>query len=262
MRERARAKLSLEGQLREAIANDELLVHYQPIVRLSTKQLCGFEALVRWRKLDGRLVSPGAFIPVAESSGLIRQLDFTVMRKATRQLKAWLERRPDLFVNVNLSGHHFSDEQLVRAVDFILVDAGLPPSALKIELTETALVQNESVAARVMESLRATGVRFGLDDFGTGYSALSYLQRFPFDSLKIDRGFIAGLGGAAANPELVRAIIALAAALKLEVVAEGVEKAQELAFLEAERCEFAQGYYFSRPVPAEEAEKMLEGAAK
>jgi EAL domain-containing protein (putative c-di-GMP-specific phosphodiesterase class I) len=213
--------------------------------------------LVRWRKPSGELVSPAAFIPVAESAGLIRQLDLVVMRKAAKQLQHWLSLRRDLFVNVNLSARHFSDDRLPSAVDSVLVETGLPASALKLELTETALVQNEGVAARVMHSLRATGVRFGLDDFGTGYSALSYLQQFPFDSLKIDRSFISGLGGDAANPGLVRAIIALASALKLEVVAEGVESARELAFLEAERCEFAQGYFFSRPVPAEAAELMI-----
>jgi PAS domain S-box-containing protein/diguanylate cyclase (GGDEF)-like protein len=257
LRDRARAKLSLETQLRDAILRDELIVHYQPILRVATRGLCGFEALVRWQKPNGELVSPGAFIPVAESAGLIRQIDLMVMRKAAKQTKEWLSLRPDLFVNVNLSARHFSDEQLPSAVQSVLKETGLPPDALKLELTETALVQNENVAARVMQSLRSAGVRFGLDDFGTGYSALSYLQQFPFDSLKIDRSFISGLGGDAANPGLVRAIIALASALRLEVVAEGVESAQELAFLEAERCEFAQGYFFSRPVPASAATVMV-----
>jgi PAS domain S-box-containing protein/diguanylate cyclase (GGDEF)-like protein len=257
IREHARAKLSLEMQLRNAIDGDELVVHYQPIMRVANRELCGFEALVRWQKRNGEFVSPEAFIEVAESAGLIQELDLVVMHKAATQLKRWLDLRPDLSVNVNLSARHFSDDQLPAAVDAILAKTGLAPSALKLELTETALVQSETMAGRVMESLRTSGVRFGLDDFGTGYSALSYLQRFPFDSLKIDRSFISGLGRATANPELVRAIIALASALGLKVVAEGVESAGELAFLEAEGCEFAQGFFFSRPVSADAASQMI-----
>jgi PAS domain S-box-containing protein/diguanylate cyclase (GGDEF)-like protein len=256
VRKSAQDRLSTETELRRALERDELVAYYQPIVG-EQRRVCGFEALVRWRKPDGRLVPPGVFIPIAEKAGLICAVDLVMMRAACRQIAEWRKQSPDAWVSVNLSGEHFRDRRIVGSVLSILEEIQVPASALKLELTETALVENAETAAQVMRELQARGVRFGLDDFGTGYSSLGYLQRFRFDTLKIDRSFIRSLDSGEGNPELVSAMLTLARALRMEVVAEGVETRSQLAKLEALGCDFIQGYVYSPPVTAAAAGVML-----
>ena len=259
LRERARSRLAIEADLRRAIGSDALVPFFQPIVRADSGLIHGFEALVRWRKPGGALVAPMAFIPIAEESGLIRKLDFHVLVQSCRWMKQLRARSgaSAAFVNVNLSAAHFADGALPEAVKAVLEETGLPGSALKIEVTETALMTNAESAAAAMHSLCALGVRFALDDFGTGYSSLSYLHRFPFETLKIDRSFIRTLGAEQSRPELAEAIVLLARSIGLVVVAEGVETASQLEFLRARHCDYAQGFLFSPAVPAEDAERMM-----
>jgi EAL domain-containing protein (putative c-di-GMP-specific phosphodiesterase class I) len=259
MRERARSRIAIEADLRRAIGSEELVAYYQPIVHAASGRVQGFEALVRWKKPDGSLIPPVAFISIAEESGLIRALDFCVLESACRFVRRIREQTgsSDLFVNVNLSAAHFADGTLPRLVKDVLDAAGVPGSALKLEVTETALIENAEVAAAAMRALAEHGVRFGLDDFGTGYSSLSYLHRFPFETLKIDRSFIRTLGSEQGRPELAEAIVLLARALGLTVVAEGVETQSQLEFLKSRRCDYVQGFLFSPAVPDPEAEGLI-----
>jgi PAS domain S-box-containing protein len=262
-RVRARSRIATEADLRRAIGTDELVAFYQPILRIDSGLIEGFEALVRWRKPDGTLVPPGAFIPVAEDSGLIRKLDLHVLRQACRFVrdlrhhsgKTTLPNAP--YVNVNLSAAHFSDTALPNSVRACLDEVGLEAALLKLEVTETALMENAEMAAATMRILASWGIRFGLDDFGTGYSSLSYLHRFPFETLKIDRSFIRALGAEQNRPELAEAIVLLARSMGLVVVAEGVETEAQLEFLRARHCDCAQGFLFSPAVPAEAALRLM-----
>jgi PAS domain S-box-containing protein len=259
VRRNAQSRLATENDLRLALQHDELIAYYQPVVAGKSRRVCGFEALVRWKKPDGRLVPPGLFIPVAEQAGLIRDVDLAVMRKACLQIAEWRSRDPAAWVSVNLSGEHFRDQRIVSSVLSILRETEVPASALKLELTETALVENAETAAEVMRELQAQGVRFGLDDFGTGYSSLGYLQRFRFDTLKIDRSFIRCLDSGEGNPELVAAMLTLARALRMDVVAEGVETRDQLDRLEGLGCDYIQGFVYSPPISAACAAAMLGG---
>jgi EAL domain-containing protein (putative c-di-GMP-specific phosphodiesterase class I) len=255
---RAKSRAVVEADLRQALHTDELVAFYQPIVRTQTGIIEGFEALVRWRKPDGRLIAPLAFIPIAEESGLIQKLDALVLKQAcefAKRLGKLTGHQP--FVNVNLSAEHFSHTALPDVVRSVLSEVGLPGSALKLEVTETALLENAELAICVMQELRKHGVRFGLDDFGTGYSSLSYLHRFPFETLKIDRSFIQALGSQEKRPELAAAIILLARSMSLVAVAEGVETTTQLDFLRPLQCSFAQGFLFSPAVPADAAERLF-----
>jgi EAL domain-containing protein (putative c-di-GMP-specific phosphodiesterase class I) len=255
--DRLLSKMHLESDLYEAIANDELLLHYQPIVDTKAGCVKGFEALVRWQKPDGRMISPGEFIPVAEESGAIRDLDEWVLRQACRQVRAFLDVNPNVYVSVNVSADQFANPNLAPGVLLALSRNGIPGSALQLEITESALVQEPEAGVLVMRELREHGVRFALDDFGTGYSSLGYLKMFPFDTLKIDRSFVRQITAPKGRPALVKAIVDLALALDLDVVAEGVESRDELAFLQAERCERVQGFLFSASVPPERALEIL-----
>ena len=255
-------RLALESSLRKALPNDELLLHYQPIVDVATRGMHGVEALLRWHHPELGLVPPGDFIPLAEVTGLILSMGPWVLRTACAQARAWQGLRPGLRMSVNLSAREFQEPALVGYVTDALADTGLPPHLLQLEITESSAMQNAQAASQTLRELKALGVGLSIDDFGTGYSSLSYLRRFPIDTLKIDQSFIRDIGADPDDAAIASAIIALAHTLKLAVVAEGVETAEQLAFLARHGCDRAQGYLFSRPLPADRCESLLAAPVK
>ena len=258
MRERAKTRLTLEAELREALMEDELRVHYQPIVATQTGELVGLEALVRWQHPERGMVSPGDFIPLAEEAGLIVELDRYVLKEACQQVKGWQERHGcDLTLSVNLSGQQFARSDLARYVQSVLQNTGFSAEYLHLELTESLLIGGSAQVTEVLAALRALGVKLHLDDFGTGYSSLSYLQRFSAHTIKIDRSFIRNLTESKESATLVRTIVLMADALDMNVVAEGVETEAQLAHLKELGCDYIQGYLFGKPLPAEESEVYL-----
>ncbi|MFO1069324.1 MAG: EAL domain-containing protein [Geminicoccaceae bacterium] len=254
-----RARLELEQALRAAVDSEAFELHFQPKQALQGGRLTGVEALVRWRHPDWGLVSPGRFIPVAEDTGLILPMSNWVLGEACRQARRWRGfGRDGLRVAVNLSPELIGRQDVVGTVRMALDVAGLEPSSLELELTESLLVRDADQALKVMTDLRDLGVHLALDDFGTGYSSLAYLQRFPFDTLKIDRGFVAGLNGAGSTSlRIIEAVVRLAHGLGLRVVAEGVETESQLATLERVGCDEMQGYLLSPPVPAAGIDALL-----
>ena len=258
-------RLDLENDLRGALERGELRVHYQPIVELGTRDIVGFEALVRWQHPTRGLVPPLAFIPLAEETGLIIPLGRWVLEQACREASRW--RRParparrgaavaPLFVSVNLSARQFVQADLVEDVQAILAETGLAPGALELEITESVVMDQSEAGVRALRELRSLGVRLVLDDFGTGYSSLAYLKHLPLDTIKIDRSFVAGIDEIA-DRSIVDAVIALAHGLGIGVVAEGIETDRQAERLLELGCDLGQGYLFSRPVPAAEARKLL-----
>ncbi|MGB0562129.1 MAG: putative bifunctional diguanylate cyclase/phosphodiesterase [Spirulinaceae cyanobacterium] len=243
--------LYLEAELRDAIAQRQLQVHYQPKVSLQTHQIEGCEALVRWLHPQQGLVAPHRFLPLAEEAGLIDNLGEYVLERSCRQAKQWQGQfnRP-LTMAVNVSSRQFNRVDLRQRVLQVLVDSGLAPEYLELELTESSLVQDFTVAKRRLESFRHLGIHIAIDDFGMGYSSLQYLQQFAFDTLKIDRCFIHQVDSNTGNAAITQATIAMAHHLDLKVVAEGVESPAELAWLKKQGCDLIQGYYFSPPVDA------------
>ena len=214
---------------------------------LNTERTIGLEALARWQHPERGVVPPLTFIPIAEKTGAIVPLGRWVLREACRQIQQWRTNRPDLALSVNVSGRQLKDPSLVHDVEQALWDSGLEASALTLEMTESIVMEDVEATLEVLNALHAVGVRLAIDDFGTGYSSLSYLQRFPVDSLKIDHSFVSGLTGAQDEP-LVSSIIRLGQALKLEIVAEGIERPEQLEELRALGCEVGQGHHFSRPM--------------
>ncbi len=260
MHTRAVSLLQLETDLRFAVERRELEIFYQPIVGLSSTRLAGFEALVRWNHPTRGMIVPSEFIPVAEDTGLIVPMTLQILRTACSQFVDWQERYESdrsLTLSVNLSGKHFAHPELVRQLKAILDDTNLKPECLKLEITESAIMTNAENAISMMRQIRETGVQLSIDDFGTGHSSLSYLQRFPVNTLKIDRSFVNAMEDGSENGEIVRTVLALAKILKLEVVAEGIESITQFHQLRVLGCEFGQGYLFSRPLPVREIEKML-----
>ena len=259
MHDRAVALLLLETDLRRAVARKELRLHYQPVVSLSSGGIVGAEALVRWQHPDRGLVSPGEFIPLAEETGLIIPIGAWVLREACRQMKAWQDELglPLLEVGVNLSSKQFLQPLLVQEVAAVLRETHLSPRALRLEVTESLLMEKSDHVADVMTQLRAMGVRLDLDDFGTGYSSLSYLHQFPIDTLKIDRSFVQRIGVSDEGREMVHTIMSLAQSLDLEVVAEGVETEEQLQMLRELHCPYAQGYHLSRPVESSKFAQLV-----
>ncbi|HVW35041.1 MAG TPA: EAL domain-containing protein, partial [Acidimicrobiia bacterium] len=251
MRRRMLDRLETERSLRTAIANGELRLHYQPIVAVDGWTVVAAEALVRWEHPERGTVHPAGFVPLAEESGLILPLGAWVLGEACRQLAEWRAAgRPELRVTVNLSARQFADPGLIDVVAEALARAGLPPDALWLEITESVLMEEVEATADTLLALKRLGVRLSVDDFGTGYSSLSYLKRFPVDVLKIDRSFIDGLGTDPEDGAIVLAIMSLAHALRLDVVAEGVEHFHQLEALHHLGCTAVQGYLLGRPGPA------------
>ena len=256
--DKANERLSLERRLRRAIERNEFLLHYQPLVRIKDRRIVGFEALVRWQEPGSGLIPPGKFIPLAEETGIILPLGDWVLREACRQMKIWRDAGHDLgTVAVNLSPRQFHLPDIDSIVGNILQETGLSPHFLELELTESALIE-QGVGAEVrLAALRKLGARVSIDDFGTGYSSLAYLKRFPISKLKIDQSFVRDISTDPADMEITSAIIGLARNLHLDSIAEGVETEAQLAYLEEQGCEFAQGYLFSKPLPAEEIDALL-----
>ncbi len=256
-------QMELENDLRRALERAELRLHYQPIINLKTNTMQGFESLVRWQHPRRGLVSPSDFIPIAENTGLITTLDLWTLNEACRQLSHWRQEFPHsqaLTVSVNLSGKQFVRPDLIQQIDAALARNGLQGQQLKIEITESVLIQNAQMAIDLLKQLRQRRIQICMDDFGTGYSSLSYLHRFPIDVLKIDQSFITNLyrpGPSSGDYEIVKAIISLATNLNLSVVAEGVETTEQAAYLRAHRCQAGQGYYFSRPLSVEAATALI-----
>lgn len=276
MHEQAVARLQLENDLRRAIERQEFILYYQPIVSLKTGWIVGFEALIRWQHPTQGIISPVKFIPIAEETGLIIPLGAWVLQKACHQLAIWKEsigienysnknlnisntfkNNYPLSISVNLSSKQFLQSDLVEQISQILRETRLDASSLKLEITESAIMQNTESATAMLLELRAKNIQLCLDDFGTGYSSLSYLHRFPIHTLKIDKSFVSRIGYENDHTEIVRAIIALAHALGMDAIAEGIEDATQLSQLRALNCEYGQGYYFSRPVNAETAGQLL-----
>jgi diguanylate cyclase (GGDEF)-like protein len=252
LRTQATDRLRTETYLRRAVEMGEIEVYYQPEISLDTGMMVGAEALARWHHPVNGLLEAGAFIELAEESGLIVDLGAWVLAEACRQTGVWHRSRPDfrLTIRVNLSARQIAQPDLVAMVVRALEGGGIEPSSLCLEITETALMADPAAGLKVLQDLRSLGVRLAIDDFGTGYSSLSYLKRFPVDVLKIDRSFVDGLGDDPEDTAIVTAIISLARALGLRVVAEGVETKRQLAELRRLGCDRAQGFMFARPRPA------------
>ena len=265
MHTRAVSLLQLETDLRYAVERNEFEVYYQPIIDLASLRLSGFEALVRWNHPTLGLISPDRFIPICEATGLIVPMTLAVLDASCAQTAKWQEKFQNVaprFVSVNISGSHFADPALVSQIEAVLKKTGLEPGSLKLEITETTIMENGENAVNMLLRIRDLGVQLSIDDFGTGYSSLGYLQRFPIDTLKIDRVFIKSLEDARQNGEIVRAVLALADTLNLEVVAEGIETVHQYHQLRVLACQYGQGYLFSMPVRSPDAESLLADPAR
>jgi diguanylate cyclase len=256
VRDRHDITAALEG----AIERRELVVHYQPIVDLHSGRVAGAEALVRWPRPDRGLVPPAEFIPVAEETGLVVEIDRFVLRQACRQMAGWTAKAGPLLLHVNLSANHLLRSDLAANVAAALRDSGLPPDCLALEITESVLMHDLELGVVRLHELKRLGVHLAIDDFGTGYSSLAYLRQMPIDAVKIDKSFVDGVAGGPEDSAVARAIIALAATLHLDTVAEGVEEAGQAAALAELGCHLAQGYHFSRPVPAADMGRLAAGS--
>jgi EAL domain-containing protein (putative c-di-GMP-specific phosphodiesterase class I) len=258
--ERALLALRFQHELEEALLHKQLYLHYQPIVRIADRHIVGFEALMRWNHPDKGRIPPGRFIGFAEQCGLIVPMGLWAMREANRGLTVLQNStRSDepLFMSVNVSGRQLTDESQREELIVVLTSSALDVRRIKLEITESLLMDDPNMAAATLSELKGMGVSLAIDDFGTGYSSLSYLHRFPLDTLKIDGSFVQAMHGDAGSMKIVRAIASLAHDLEMDIVAEGVETAEQLQTLTELGCQYAQGYHFSRPVELDEAEKLL-----
>jgi diguanylate cyclase (GGDEF)-like protein/PAS domain S-box-containing protein len=259
MHAKAVALLELETDLRRAIQRDEFRVYYQPIVSLEDWRIAGFEALIRWQHPQQGFISPIQFVPVAEETGLILPIGEWVMRQSCRELHEWHRQfpiQPPLSISVNLSGKQFMQPDLIALIEGILKETNLDAACLKIEITESAIIENIEAAAEILRQLKALGIRISLDDFGTGYSSLSYLHRFPIDTLKIDRSFVSRMH-MPKNAEIVRTIISLAVNLGMDVIAEGVESREQIIQLTGLGCQYVQGYLLSKPMDGRAVQELI-----
>src|SRR6185437_10800586 len=254
MEARVRARRELEVDLRQAIADGGLEVHYQPCVNLQDDRVTGCEALVRWRHPERGMISPAEFSPIAEDTGLINELGEWVLATACADAASW----PDnIRLAVNVSPIQFKSGTLALRLMAALASSGLPAGRLELEITEAVLIRDDEAALAILHQLRAIGVRIALDDFGTGYSSLSYLQRFPFDKIKVDRSFVKDIAEPEGSSSIVQAVVNIAAARDMTTTAEGVETKQQLELLRALGCAEMQGYLFSRPKPAAEIKQLF-----
>jgi EAL domain-containing protein (putative c-di-GMP-specific phosphodiesterase class I) len=256
-------RLTLESQLRGALERDELVLHYQPVLDTKRGDIIGMEALVRWRHREWGLLSPAKFIGIAEETGLIVPIGQWVLRTACTQQRSWIELGlPPIRIAVNLSPRQFVHRHLIDDITQALESTRFDPSWLELEITETTVMHNAQRAVALLGELKQMGIRIAIDDFGTGYSSLAYLKRFPINTVKIDRSFVADVPHDPSNTAITQAIIAMTHSLGLKVTAEGVETAEQVSFLREHGCEEMQGYYFSRPLPVLEATAMLKSAAE
>ena len=261
MREGVVNILAVENELKRALKANEFETFYQPIINLTDGTLYGFEALSRWRHPERGLVSPGEFIPVAEETGLIIPLGSLVLKNACNALREWQKLYPameNVTMAVNISAKQFAEASLVHEVKRVLEQSGLPPQCLKLEITETVVMLDAMESSGRLNRLKGLGLKLAIDDFGTGYSSMSYLQKFPVDQLKIDLSFVRRMEKSSENIEIIRAIVNMAHSLRLQVVAEGIETDRQRDLLYSLQCDYGQGYLYSRPVPTEEAEKLLK----
>jgi EAL domain-containing protein (putative c-di-GMP-specific phosphodiesterase class I) len=253
-------RLELESDLRRAVREGHLEVYYQPTVAVDTERLVSMEALVRWQHPERGFVPPLSFIPLAEQSGLIHEIGRQVLEEACHQLARWRTTYPsfsELTVSVNVSGRQLQRDDFVDEVSGILAESGLDPKGLVLEITESVLLEDTEGSLTKLQQLKAMGIKLALDDFGTGYSSLSYLHRFPIDVLKIDKSFVDLLGLGSDQQKVVQTIIQLGANLRMDTIAEGVELESQMAALRELGCHFAQGFHFSKAVPAGEIEPLL-----
>jgi diguanylate cyclase (GGDEF)-like protein/PAS domain S-box-containing protein len=261
MKARTIERMRFESSLRKALDRKEIMVYFQPQIDILTGELVCAEALVRWQHPEFGLLAPVQFIPLAENTGLINSIGEYVLHTACEQKKAWQRAGyPSFCVAVNLSVHEFQSPLIVERILGTLKNTGLEPHFLELEITEGTAMRDIALSSEKMEQLSETGIRFSLDDFGTGYSSLSYLKKFPIRKLKIDRSFISGLKENTDDRAIVHAVIALAHSLELSVVAEGVETDEQMSFLRSCRCDQMQGFLYSKPLPAEDFQKMIPGA--
>jgi len=258
MRQQDLEETRLANDLRHAADRSEFVVYYQPKVDLASQRIVGFEALVRWNRPGYGLVQPNDFILAAERSGAIVPIGRYVLERACLDMAQLRKAFPSLEVSVNVSGRQLAEPDLVEQVRECIESAGLDPTALRLEITETFLVEDPEKALGMLTRLRGMGVGLKLDDFGSGYSSLDYLRRFPFDTLKVDRSFVSGLNSGHENTEIVRLIAGLARSLNMDMVAEGIETQAQLEWLKNLGCRFGQGYWFSRPVELSGLRALLE----
>jgi EAL domain-containing protein (putative c-di-GMP-specific phosphodiesterase class I) len=251
-------RLDMEVRLKRAIEQKELVVFYQPQIDMRTNKVIGAEALVRWQDPEHGLIPPFKFIPLAEETGLIKQIGEWVLQETCRQGKHWLDiGLPPLTLAVNISPIQFHYNDLFRVVTNTLHDTEFPAAYLELELTESALMDREQEAIDILNQLQAEGVRLAIDDFGTGYSSLSYLKRLPLDVLKIDKSFVDDIPNSKDDMEIAATIVGIAHTLRLKVLAEGVETKEQFAFLKEQGCDMYQGYLMSKPIPADQFEQLL-----
>ena len=263
MRDRALQRLALETDLRRGIEREEFEIYYQPITSLQLGTLSGFEALARWKHPTKGFISPSEFIPVAEETGLIVPLGSWLLKKACTELRNWqlkYPQHPPIKISVNLSGKQFREPQLIEEIDAILTETGLEGKFLKLEITESLLIDNLETVTETILTLRERDIQFSIDDFGTGYSSLSYLHRFPVDTIKIDRSFVTQIQADRENSAIIKAIVTLAHMLDMDVIAEGIETTAQLAQLKLLKCEYGQGFFFSKPLSKERAEALIAGS--
>jgi len=255
-------QMAMETELRKAIERDELILHYQPQVDASTRKLVGVEALIRWQKQPGVMVSPAEFIPLTEETGLIVPIGEWVIRTACRQAKRWMDAgAPEFHMSVNVSPRQFSEANFAEVVSSILEETGLPPERLALEITEGIAIQDVRETVEKLLALKRIGVLVSMDDFGTGYCSLAYLTLYQADALKIAQTFISGVSADSDRASIVKAILAMASSLKLTVIAEGVETEEQYLFLKNNGCDWIQGYYFHKPLPPEEIGRLFAETA-
>ena len=259
MHQRVQNALSLEADIREAIEWQEFIPYYQPIIKLENGKIRGFEALARWKSHKRGFVFPDDFIPLAEETNLVQAIDFQILKKSCQQLKVWQDTlsRHDLYVSCNLFCNQFFSPTLPDDIESILIETGLKPENLRVELTERALLENTEIVLSNMKALKKLGVKILLDDFGTGYSSLSYLHRFPIDVLKIDRSFINNVHEHKNNRAIIKTIVDLATNLRMATVGEGIENIEDAQLLQKMDCSYGQGFYYAKPMPASEMEQYI-----